>query len=264
MVDGQAKAVGRVALVMAGTKGLGRGCAEALTRAGYSVVICGRDQGGVDETTTALRAGGVEVVGVRADVSRAGDLAAVFAAADERFGRLDALVANAGGPPAGAFMDASDDRWQSAFELTLMSAVRAMRLAVPRMRRAGYGRIVVIGSSSSKQPIEGLVLSNAFRPALMGVVKTLAREVAADGITVNMVSPGRIDTDRVRGLDNTRAQAEGVPYDQYRAAYERTIPARRYGNPSDLGALVAFLASDAAGYVTGQNILVDGGMVPAL
>jgi len=115
-MDGQAKAVGRVALVMAGTKGLGLGCAEDLTRAGYSVVICGRDQGGIDEATTALRAGGVEVVGVRADVSRAGDLAAVFAAADERFGRLDALVANAGGPPAGAFMDASDDWWQAAFD----------------------------------------------------------------------------------------------------------------------------------------------------
>jgi len=263
-MDGQTGAMARVALVMAGTKGLGRASAEALGRAGYRLMICGRDQTSADEAVASFRAGGVDAVGVRADVSRPDDLAALFAAADERFGRLDALVANAGGPPAGAFMDASDDRWQAAFELTLMSAVRAMRLAVPRMRRVGYGRIVVIGSSSSKQPIEGLVLSNAFRPALMGVVKTLSREVAADGITVNMVSPGRIDTDRVRGLDDARARADGVPYDQYRAAYERTIPARRYGDPSDLGALVAFLASDAAGYVTGQNILVDGGMVPAL
>jgi len=263
-MDGQAGATGRAALVMAGTKGLGRGCAEALGRAGYRLTICGRDGASADEVAASLRASGADAAGVRADVSREDDLAALFAAADERFGRLDVLVANAGGPSAGAFMDASDERWQAAFELTLMSAVRAMRLAVPRMRQAGYGRIVVIGSSSSKQPIEGLVLSNAFRPALAGVVKTLAREVAADGITVNMVSPGRIDTDRVRGLDATRARADGVPYDQYRAAYERTIPARRYGAPRDLGALVAFLASDAAGYVTGQNILVDGGMVPAL
>ena len=263
-MDGQNGATARVALVMAGTKGLGRASAEALGRAGYRLMICGRDGASADEAAASLRAGGTDAVGARADVSRADDLAALFAAADERFGRLDILVANAGGPPAGTFMDALDERWQAAFELTLMSAVRAMRLAVPLMRRSGYGRIVVIGSSSSKQPIEGLVLSNAFRPALVGVVKTLAREVAADGITVNMVSPGRIDTDRVRGLDDTRAGAEGVPYDQYRAAYEQTIPARRYGDPSDLGALVAFLASDAAGYVTGQNILVDGGMVPAL
>jgi 3-oxoacyl-[acyl-carrier protein] reductase len=132
------------------------------------------------------------------------------------------------------------------------------------MRERGFGRIVVIGSSSVKQPIENLTLSNAFRPALLGVVKSLAPEVARDGVTVNMVSPGRIDTDRVRALDEARAQTQGISYDQYRSAFEKTIPAQRYGQPGDLGALVAFLASDAAGYITGQSILVDGGMVSAL
>jgi 3-oxoacyl-[acyl-carrier protein] reductase len=211
-----------------------------------------------------LRAAAVDVATVPADVSREADIDAVFACAEERFGGVDVLVTNAGGPPPGGFLQLSDKQWGDAFELTLMSAVRAIRLAVPGMRERGFGRIVVIGSSSVKQPIENLTLSNAFRPALLGVVKSLAPEVARDGVTVNMVSPGRIDTDRVRALDEARAQAQGISYDQYRSAFEKTIPAQRYGQPGDLGALVAFLASDAAGYVTGQSILVDGGMVSAL
>lgn len=253
-----------VALVMAASKGLGRGCAEALARAGFRLLICSRDPHSLEEAASALRASGAEVVNVPADVSRPSDLEAVFEAADRSFGRLDVLVANAGGPPPGSFMEPSDDQWQLAFQLTLMSAVRAMRLAVERMQPTGYGRIVVIGSSSVKEPIPGLVLSNAFRPALLGVVKTLAREVAPHGISVNIVSPGRIDTDRVRALDENRARARGISVEEARAAAEQTIPAGRYGKPEDLAALVAFLASGAAGYITGQSILVDGGMVSAL
>ncbi len=254
----------RVALVMAGSKGLGRGCAAALAGEGQRVVICARDRHVLDETVAALRAAGGAVSGMTADVSRAEDSAAIFREIDERYGRLDVLVANAGGPPPGGFLAVSEAQWQQAFDLTLMSAVQAMRLAVPRMQQARYGRIVVIGSSSVKQPIANLALSNAFRPALLGVVKTLAQEVAPDDITVNMVSPGRIDTDRVRSLDENRARAQGLPYEEIRARAEQSIPARRYGTPEDLGALVAFLASDAAGYITGQSILVDGGMVAAL
>jgi 3-oxoacyl-[acyl-carrier protein] reductase len=249
---------------MAASKGLGRGCAEELARQGYRLVICARNRNGLDETASALRAAGAEVVGVPADVSRAADLEAVFEAADSGFGRLDVLVANAGGPPPGGFLEVSDDQWETAFHLTQMSAVRAMRLAVARMQPAGYGRIIVIGSYSVKQPIEGLVLSNAFRPALLGVVKTLAQEVAARGITVNMVSPGRIETDRVRALDEVRARAEGVPVEQVRLKAAQSIPAGRYGQPQDLAVLVAFLASEAAGYITGQSVLVDGGLVSAL
>lgn len=254
----------RVALVMAASKGLGRGSAEALARAGCRLVVCSRSEESLAGVAATARGLGVRVEVVVADVSQADQIEHVFERADSAFGRLDVLVANAGGPPPGAFMTADDAAWDTAYQLTLMSAVRAMRLAVPRMRKHGYGRIVVIGSSSVKQPIENLVLSNTFRPALVGATKTLSQEVARDGITVNMVSPGRIDTDRVRSLDERRAEAQGVTYEEFRHSYESSIPAGHYGRPEDIGSLIAFLASPAAGYITGQSIVVDGGLVSAL
>lgn len=254
---------GPVAVVTAASKGLGRACAEALVAAGYRVVICARQAATVEEAVSELRALGAEAVGLTADVTSLADLEGVFDAADLSFGRLDVLVANAGGPPPGDFLTVTDQQWHTAYELTLMSAVRAMRLAIPRMRARG-GRIIVIGSSSVKQPIDRLVLSNAFRPALLGVVKTLAREVAAQDITVNMVSPGRIETERVRAIDEAEAAARGVSIETVRTAVEESIPMGRYGRPVDLAALVVFLASPASGYITGQSILVDGGLVSAL
>jgi 3-oxoacyl-[acyl-carrier protein] reductase len=254
----------RVALVMAASKGLGRASAEALGRSGYRLVLCSRSEENVQAAVSELASQGVEAIGVPSDVSRLEDLEKVFERVDQEYGRLDTLVANAGGPPPGTFLQVSESDWETAFELTLMSAVRAMRLALPRMQAQHFGRIIVIASSSVKQPIGGLVLSNAFRPALLGVVKTLSQEMASQGITVNLVAPGRIDTERVRSLDRRRAEAEGVAIEQVRAASEKTIPAGRYGAPADLGALVGFLASEEAGYITGQSILVDGGMVSAL
>ena len=255
---------GRVALVMAASKGLGRGCAEALGSAGYRLMLCARNQAGLDDVVASLRARNVEAAGVTADVSETSELERVFKAVDDTYGRLHVLVANAGGPPPGTFLRVTEEQWVTAFNLTLMSAVRAMQMAVPRIQATGDGRLIVIGSSSVKQPIPGLVLSNAFRPALLGVVKTLSQELAPEGITVNMVSPGRIDTDRVRTLDENRAREQSVSYEQVRSQSEQTIPARRYGDPSELGSLVAFLAGRDAGYITGQSILVDGGMVSAL
>lgn len=254
----------RVALVMAGSKGLGRGSALALAESGHDLVLCARSEEELRATGADLEQFGGMIETMRADVSKPADVEGVFRRTDDVFGRLDVLVANAGGPPPGSFLDLTDDQWEVAFQLTLMSAVRAMRLAVERMRRNRFGRIIVIGSSSVKVPIPNLALSNAFRPALYGCVKTLSREVAADGITVNIVSPGRINTDRVRSLDETRAKTVGVSAAEVRAESEQSIPAGRYGEPGDLGAMVNFLASAAAGYITGQSILVDGGMVSAL
>ncbi len=254
----------RVAVITAATKGLGRASADALARAGYAVAICARKEDQVAAATLEIERLGAPVLGVTVDVARPDELERFFALVDERYGRLDVLVSNAGGPPPGAFAAVTDEQWSSAFELTLMSAVRSFRLAIERMQPNGFGRLLLIGSSSIRQPISELVLSNAFRPALAGVVKTLAGEVAADGITVNMIAPGRVDTERVRELDERRAKNAGVPVEEFRRSFERTIPAGRYGDPAEVGAVVAFLASDAAAYVTGQTILVDGGLVRTL
>jgi 3-oxoacyl-[acyl-carrier protein] reductase len=218
----------------------------------------------VDDAVAAIGRDGGEAIGLAADVSKAGDIRTIFDLADQTYGRVDVLVANAGGPPPGPFESLTDEAWREAFELTLMSAVRSINLAIPRMRAVGYGRIIVLGSSSVRMPLANLALSNVFRPGLVGAVKTLAVELAGDGITVNMVSPGRVDTDRVRGLDEGRAKREGTTYEEARSRSERTIPMGRYGRPADVGELVAFLASERAGYITGQSILVDGGLVPSL
>ncbi len=254
----------RVAIVLAASKGLGRACAEVLADQGWDLVVCSRTDEGVAETVEALEARGVRASGIAADVSLAAHLERVFSHVDETFGRLDALVCNAGGPPHGGFLETDDEAWARGFELTLMSVVRAFRVAIPRMQDGGHGRLLVLGSSSARQPIPNLILSNAYRPAILGVVKSLAADLAPGGITVNMVSPGRIETERLQALDATNAERQGVPVEEVRRASQAKIPMGRYGRPQDLAAAVAFLASDEAGYITGQSLLVDGGLVTSL
>ncbi len=254
----------RVALVLAGTKGLGFASAHAIGIDGAEVVICGRDQGNLDDAVARLTADGITAHGIIADVADAASLEALFAAVATRCGRLDALVANAGGPPPGTFDDLTLEQWGEAIELTFMSVIRSVTYALPRLRAAGGGRIVIIGSSSVRRPIPGLTASNALRPGLAGLVKSLAVELAGDRITVNMVSPGRIATERTLQLDGRKAEAQGVPVEEVTATSAAAIPAGRYGEPEELGRMVSFLVAPASGYLTGQSILVDGGLAPTL
>lgn len=254
----------RTALVLAGSRGLGRGCAEALAASGHRLVLCARGEEQLERTAAELRDGGADVHTATVDVRSEDDIAAAVDLAQQTFGGLDVLVCNAGGPPPGNFDAVTEEDWRTGFELTLMSVVRAIRHALPSLRASAGGRILVIGSSSVRKPIPNLIVSNVYRPGLVGLVKSLAVELAPDGVTVNMVSPGRIQTDRIDQLDQKAADREGVSIDVIRERSAAAIPMGRYGTPAELGAMVGFLASDAAGYVTGQSILVDGGMVPTL
>jgi 3-oxoacyl-[acyl-carrier protein] reductase len=183
------------------------------------------------------------------------------AEATQAFGPVDVLVLNGGGPPAGTAVDATPEAVDTALLTLLRQQLRLVRLVLPGMRERGWGRIVAIGSSGVQQPIEGLALSNTGRAALAGYLKSLAAEVAGSGVTVNMVLPGRIDTDRVTALDTGRAEKSGSSVDEVRRATEASIPAGRYGTPDEFAAAVVFLASGAASYITGEQLRVDGGMV---
>ena len=256
---------GKVALVMAASKGLGRAVATELAREGASVVISSRDEETLSETAAEIREEtGAEVEPYAADITRAEDVQALFSHAAERFGGLDVLVNNAGGPPAGTFEDFGDEDWQAAFELVLLSLIRAVRASLPLMRERGGGRIVNIASSSIKQPIENLIFSNTFRAGILGLAKSLSAELAPDGILINTLGPGRISTARSQSMDASQAEARGVPIEEVRGQFESRIPLGRYGEPEELARVATFLASPANSYVTGQAILVDGGMVRAL
>jgi 3-oxoacyl-[acyl-carrier protein] reductase len=256
----------KVALVLAASKGLGRASAEALADEGAHVVIGSRHKEQLEQTAREIAQGtGSRVVAVPTDVTRAEDIANIVATTMKEFGRLDILINNAGGPPLGMFEHFDDEQWKAAFELTLLSTVRLIRQVLPYMRQSGGGRIINIVSTSVKQPIDGLLLSNAIRPGVIGLAKTLSIELAPDNITVNNVCPGRILTDRLRqGAGMQAALAQGMSEEEVLKGQAKDIPMQRLGKPEELGALVAFLSSEQAGYITGTTIQVDGGLVRAL
>jgi 3-oxoacyl-[acyl-carrier protein] reductase len=257
---------GRVAVVNAASRGIGRGIAEALAAEGVRLVIASRDQAAIERTAAEIAdAHQAEVIPVAADVTAADTAGRLVAAAVERFGGLDILINNSGGPPGGVFTDFDDAAWQSAFDLLLLSVVRMVRAALPQLRASGTGRIINVASSAVKEPIPGLILSNSLRAGVAGLAKTLADELAPDQITVHTVLPGRILTDRLRGPFVEPARQAGVHVDELaRAEVAKEIPLGRVGEPADLANLVTFLCSPAAAYLTGLVVAVDGGRMRGL
>lgn len=256
---------GKRALVLAGTSGLGLATARELVLAGARVMINGRDAQRAERVAAELRAlGGGEPFVAAGDVSEPVGLEGVFAEAEASLGGLDLLLLNAGGPPAGGFEELDDGAWQAAVELTLMSVVRSVRLALPLMRRAGGGAVVAVGSSSVRDAIPGLTLSNTIRPAVRALMRELATTLGAEGIRFNYLSPGRIITPRLDALDGLRSVRVGKSVEELRAASASRVPLGRLGESEEFGRVAAFLLSGAASYVTGQSLLVDGGMVTAL
>ncbi|MBC2931969.1 SDR family oxidoreductase [Nocardioides sp. zg-1228] len=250
---------GKVALVLGSTAGLGRASAEALAAEGAHVVVAGRRAELVDALVESLPS----AAGVVADVTDPDTPALLVNRARESFGEVDIVVLNGGGPPPGPADAFTAETAQAAFDLLLKQHISLVGQVLPGMRERRWGRIVAIGSSGVQQPIPTLTASNVGRAALAAYLKTLAGTVAADGVTVNMALPGRIDTDRVAQLDRAAAERTGTTPDASRASSEAAIPARRYGDPAEFGAVVAFLASQQAAYVTGEQVRVDGGLVGA-
>ncbi|WP_409294556.1 SDR family oxidoreductase [Peribacillus sp. SCS-26] len=254
----------RTAVVAASSQGLGRAIAEELVKEGANVVITSRHEDKLKEVCSqleALQAGKASYIA--GDLTKGEDIQHIIAKTIDTYGGIDILVNNAGGPPAGAFEDITDEEWQTSFELNLLSYIRLIRAALPYLKENG-GRIVNIASSSVKEPIPGLILSNTFRTAITGLSKTLAAELAPHHILINTLAPGRIATDRVRHLDEVNADKAGVAVEEVEDRMKGQIPLGRYGEPAEFARVAAFLLSDANSYMTGSTFLVDGGMVKSL
>ena len=270
---------GRVAIVAAASKGLGRAVAEELAREGAQVAICARTAATLKEAArdieriTGGKTAGKKIRGREAfhpvfyqalDVTDSEAVAAFVAEVEKHFGRIDICVTNSGGPPSNSFKSTKPEDWRAALDQLLMSTIFFAKETLPLMQKNKWGRLITITSSAVKQPVDGLLLSNSVRAAVTGLARTLANEYAADGITVNNVCPGYTRTGRLDGLASTISARTGAKPEEVFAGWEREIPAGRLGTPQEFAAVVAFLASERASYVTGTSIAVDGGLVRSL
>jgi 3-oxoacyl-[acyl-carrier protein] reductase len=250
-----------VALVTASSKGLGAATAMEFAREGAKVAMCARSKDLLVERAAEIKKEtAIEPLVIEADLTKGEDITRVVSATKDAYGRIDALFINAGGPPPGLFADLDEDAWQGAVELTLMSAVRLVRETLPVMREQGRGSIVACTSVSVKQPVDGLMLSNALRMGVTGMLKTLTNEVGPEGIRVNMVLPGWTKTQRAVSLLESRAEKAGTTPAEQEEQMTAQVPLRRMGKPEEFGRAAVFLASPAASYITGVSLLVDGGI----
>ena len=248
-------------MVAAGSKGLGRAAALALAAEGCAVSVCGRSEESLKAVKADLETLGVSALTVVADVSQAEDLIRWQQATVAALGSVDILITNTGGPKAATFDHLSDEDWAAGVDSTLLNVVRMTRLVLPAMKARKWGRIVHITSLVAKQPYPLLTISSTLRAGLSGLTRTLALETARDGITVNALLPGHVMTDRQQHLAEVKSQAEGITVAEHFARQASAIPAGRIGDPAEVGAVIAFLCSGPASYVTGQSLLVDGGLV---
>jgi 3-oxoacyl-[acyl-carrier protein] reductase len=256
---------GKRALVLAASSGLGFACAEALALEGASVAICSREQVKADKAAQTIAATSKQsVLAYETDVSNDASLKTLFEKATNDLGGLDILICNAGGPPPGGFSVLDEDKWNLAYQLTLQSVVRSVRYALPHLKNSGGGSIVVIGSSSMKQPIPNLLLSNVFRPAVQGLCKSLSAELAPENIRINCVAPGRVETERINQLGEANAKKQNLSLEEVKKRSLESIPMGRLGQPKEFGKVAAFLCSEAASYMTGSTLYIDGGSVKAL
>ena len=256
---------GRAAMVAAASKGIGFGVASALAREGCRVSICAREPGALEQARGRLlsEAPGAAVASAVCDVSKPEDLERWHAATVANYGHVDILVTNTGGPPAAKFLDLSEEQWQRGIELTLMNVVRLSRLVLPGMRERRWGRIIHLTSLAAKLPMALLTISSTLRAGLSALTKTMSNEFSKDGVLINAVLPGHVLTDRQIELNEIRSKQEGVSLEEYANRTVRSIPIGRYGEPREIGDVVAFLASERAGYLTGTSIAVDGGIIPS-
>lgn len=256
---------GKTAIVSAASRGIGKAIALGLAKEGVNMVICARNEAGLRKTANEIEsASSVKVVPIIADLTKASEIKSLIEETADRFGWIDILITNAGGPPPGPSLSFTDQDWEYAMVLNLLSAVRLCREVIPIMRGQGWGRIVNMVSVAAKQPLQDMILSNSIRAAVIGLAKTLSQEVAANNITVNSICPGWILTDRLESVVRKQAEGQRKTYETKLAELTAEIPMKRCGTPEEVANLALFLSSERASYITGATIQIDGGLVKGL